>query len=212
MAHQTGTLTLWEVEQGRPLDVAMGTLDRVQAFAFPPDGKSLVGLAERTGIKLQSDPPPPDPIYLQRWGLGSEAGADPLLLWESRPLGPFVFSPDGTRAAVGSADGKVYLLGWPEGYGTTVLEGGEGEGDGEDQPVRALAFTPDGRALAVATGKTVRLWETMTGQRLLTLPQEAGVTDLAFFPDGRTLAVASDDGKASLWLGQPADRDRAILK
>src|SRR5262249_8996477 len=67
--HQTGTLALWEVEQGRSLDVPMGTLDRVQAFAFPPDGKSLVGLAERTGIKLQAQPPPPDPIYLKRWGL-----------------------------------------------------------------------------------------------------------------------------------------------
>jgi WD40 repeat protein len=71
--------------------------------------------------------------------------------------------------------------------------------------VTSVAFAPDGRTLATASGdRTVILWDlTDPAQpRRIGLPltgHTAGVTSVAFAPDGRTLATASYDRTVILW-------------
>ena len=64
-----------------------------------------------------------------------------------------------------------------------------------------LAYSPDGRSLAVAgKTRTIRLWDPVTGQELLTLEgHKAQVNGLAFSPDGSILASCSHDGAVRLW-------------
>jgi WD40 repeat protein/energy-coupling factor transporter ATP-binding protein EcfA2 len=75
-------------------------------------------------------------------------------------------------------------------------------GDSTD-PVRALAFSPDGRTLAVSSEKTVRLWDVSDPSRPIGPTVLAGhtatVRALAYSPDGRTLASAGDDQVIRLW-------------
>jgi hypothetical protein len=76
--------------------------------------------------------------------------------------------------------------------------------------VTAVAFSPDSKALAVASDdSTVRLWDPATGQPVgEPLRGHYGpVTAVAFSPDGRLLASASQDETVRLWdpaTSQPA--------
>jgi hypothetical protein len=72
--------------------------------------------------------------------------------------------------------------------------------------VNALAFSPDGSALAVASGWGTQLLSLPSGKRLALLDAEPGVEhrflddlDVAFSPDGNTLATGSADTTALLW-------------
>jgi WD40 repeat protein len=64
-------------------------------------------------------------------------------------------------------------------------------------PVTALAYSPDGKRLAVGGYRAVMLWDTTTGQPVACLTGLSGqITSLAFRPDGTQLAVAG--GAASV--------------
>jgi RNA polymerase sigma factor (sigma-70 family) len=62
----------------------------------------------------------------------------------------------------------------------------------ERDAIFALAYSPDGKMLASATGNresVVRLWDAVTGKQLFLLPQNSGqICSLAFSPNGKQLA------------------------
>ena len=82
---------------------------------------------------------------------------------------------------------------WPTDL--SVFRGHSGE-------VNGVAFSPDGKFLATASGdKTARVWEVASGACVATLEgHSSGVTGVAFSPvDGKFLATASYDNTARVW-------------
>ena len=91
----------------------------------------------------------------------------------------------------GTVKGKARLV--------AVADGRELARIAHDTPVNAVAFSPDGTRLAIASDyNTVRLLVVADGHELARVSHDDVFTAVAFSPDGRLLATASDDKTARL--------------
>ena len=72
---------------------------------------------------------------------------------------------------------------------------------GHTKAVASVNFSPNGQRLASASSdRTVKLWDSASGQLLRTLTGHAEpVSSLTFSPGGQCLASASQDGTVKIW-------------
>lgn len=119
------------------------------------------------------------------------AAALPLrkrLIGGTEPVGSLALSPDGHTLVTHSRNGKIRIWELPGGRLRHTYT--------EHSVSEVVAFSPDGRTLAVATagdsGGGLALWDPVTGRTLRTFAVPDGaVRGMAFSPDGRTVAAAS---------------------
>lgn len=110
------------------------------------------------------------------------------------------FSPDGSQLA--SATGVQYYapdVGELKLWDTKTWS--QRAFEGHTQFISSVAFTPDGKRIASAgADKTIKIWDTSTGDKLLTIPAHSkSIRTVAFSPDGQILASASADKTIKLW-------------
>lgn len=107
--------------------------------------------------------------------------------------------------------GLVILISWPiavladeKPSDPTAGKSAAGSaGDSAALPIRAIAFSPDGKAVVAGTGEpnqagSVILWEIATRQPRWVHREAMGIPSVAFAPDGKTLAIAIYDRTARL--------------
>jgi WD40 repeat protein len=174
-----GELKVWDARTGQELLIIKGA---TCPAAFSPDGTRLAGSAWDFAGNM--------PTGIKVWD--ARTGQE-LLALKGHPNGirGLAFNSDGKRIA--SADYKTIR----------VRDAGTGQGllafGGHSSDIGKLAFSPDGKRLAtVSTDETVKLWDSSTGQELLSL-KTGPVDDVAFSPDGKRLASASHDDTVKLW-------------
>jgi DNA-binding beta-propeller fold protein YncE len=99
-------------------------------------------------------------------------------------------SPDGSTLAVGGAAKTIQVYDLPTRRLKAIMRG-------HDHDVASLDFSPDGKWLASAGGRTVLFWDTATWAAIGGPIQHAPeVISVRFSPDGRILAIA--DGESAL--------------
>ncbi|XCN75361.1 MAG: hypothetical protein Q3M24_11725 [Candidatus Electrothrix aestuarii] len=80
-----------------------------------------------------------------------------------------------------------------------------------DGQVNDVVFSSDGRTVASASRKEIKIWNAVTGKQLRSLPgQKEGVSSIAFSPDGRLLASGSSDTTIVLWEASTGKRVRTL--
>ncbi|HEX8914182.1 MAG TPA: protein kinase [Humisphaera sp.] len=103
------------------------------------------------------------------------------------------FHPTGTRVATSGTDGWVRVWSWPE---LDLVA----EARADVEPIRDLAYSPDGRWLAVAgtSRSTLRDAATLAEAHPLSAEGDAAAS-VAFHPDGSRLVAAAADGALRVW-------------
>jgi WD40 repeat protein len=181
-----------------PLTLVTGT-EAVESVAFSPDGRLLAAGADDGSVRLfdVTSPAHPRQLTVVR-GAGT---ADPIYT--------VVFAPDGKTIAAASVNTDSVQL-WRLTGSDGLLRAGPDLGGMASYPI-GLAFTPDGRTLAIGNSdKSVYLWDVAAPARPrplgapLTGPSGQTWT-VAISPDGKTLAAGANDGTVWLWnLADPA--------
>jgi WD40 repeat protein/tRNA A-37 threonylcarbamoyl transferase component Bud32 len=118
------------------------------------------------------------------------------------PRGDFAFSPDGGRLAAPYRRDPTQIGVWDVSLGFPVVKLGGSAG-----PVTAVAFRPDGQALATAAvgpakaRPIVTLWDLATGRSVRTFDAGQGrVEALAFCADGGKLAAGGGTNPGPGWV------------
>src|SRR5262249_39265244 len=118
------------------------------------------------------------------------------------PVWGLAFSPDGRKlasAARGVAEGGTPLPGelkiWDAADGRELLRL-----PGRGELLDSVAFNPDGRQLAFADGRTVRVCDPATGQEVRApLQLSSLVNSVAYSADGQRLAAGGTGGDVRVW-------------
>ena len=223
---QGGTVRSWDTATGQEREKYSGHNYAVVGVRFAPDGKTLVSASAKQGkfreLFAWNVPPAQEWTTVHKtaeWA--SSSRSSPPTARPSPWAGGTVRSRCSTsppvRSGPLSADTRNRSGPWslpptvklwplvrttrPCGSGTwrTGRECAYLKHEGSDT---RLAFSPDGRTLAIANRNkpALRFWDTVTGKdRSTKLANEFGVRCLAYAPDGRTLALGGVRTGVKLW-------------
>jgi WD40 repeat protein len=121
-------------------------------------------------------------------------------------------NPDGSLLATTGTDitSRLWDMSSVGKGGCNVLEGGKLIGESFSSP--DVAFSPDGKCLALVDLTNIRLRNSADRKLIALLPGDLPIYDIAFSPDGRWLAAAEYQDTAALWdVSQPTKPSLSVL-
>ena len=177
------TIRLWNIEAKKQTG-SVTTVEPALAMALSNDGARMAA-SVRDG----------------KFGLGVFDSSARLLTPKPLPAADLLaWSPD-NRYLAAAGDSPVTTV-WDVSAFTPVSLTHKGIPQGMSGAVRAVAFSPDGRRLAVARRNLVGLWDTQDWRQIGETTFDGGeLVSLAFSPDGDQIAAASK-AQGQLWRAE----------
>jgi WD40 repeat protein len=129
-----GAIEVWQVQHGKRLASLIGHQGRIEGLCITRDNNFVVS-AGSDGVIL--------------WSLATQRGA--ILGGSMNSYNCVVGSIDGRRAAAGAGDGVIRIWDLASRQEVAVLRG-------HTEPVRRLAFLPDGNSLVSVSRDSIRIW------------------------------------------------------
>ena len=172
------TIKLWDIESKTELrtfeEVKGG--NQLISVDFSPDGKNVFATSSADSAKI--------------WD--AETGKLVRDLNHKNGTTFITSTRDGKIFATGGTDGSVIL--WDAANGKTL--GNVSAGTGR---VLSIAFSPDGKQIAAASGRSAKVFDTKLRNIQLVLNHDEGIYGISFSPDGKRLVSASSDQTVKLW-------------
>jgi WD40 repeat protein len=174
------TISVWDLESGRTVDVLGKRTNLVNALAIARKGRRVIfGEGDRICV----------------WDLklgetkrvkNMQGGHDGIVL-------ALAITSDGLRAVSGSFDKMLRIWDLQSGQALRTLKG-------HTNVITAVAMTPDGRgAVSASNDQTLRIWDLTRGQLVRTLERGTGVVGaMVITPDGYLVSVHRDN-TVQLW-------------
>ena len=185
-------IRLWDVKTRQQKHAFKSTF-----AVFSPDGRTLA-IANWNDIDL--------------WDVNTGTHTGTLSGHEGR-VASFAFSPDGQilasrvyrRSSSDPVDPYPLRL-WDVTTGKTKKTFAVSDQQRNQHKSRSFAFSPDGQTFAYTIGRSIYLWDPVSGQHKYSIFRH-WVTDLAFSPDGQTLVSGGD--RIILW--DPVTRHQKLV-
>ncbi len=179
----------WARRTVQPTHVLTRNQEEIRLLGYHPSGRYLLSLSNQDRCVL--------------WDLSRERPAR----WtpEASAVSAACLSPDGQRIALGRPTGVTEIRSVPEGE---LLQRFDCE-----TPVRLLVFSPNGRYVAIAGGRSARVWDCETDEfATAELRHPQPLISLAFSPRGDRLGTGCHDGFARVFqVPGTSSNPRSIL-
>ncbi len=193
-AGDDNTLRRWHVARPKESRLLHWFDRTVGEVALSPDGTKYITTAAWVYFDAE-----------QR-GLVCDAATGKQLFKATPPTGASfapVFSPDG-KAFAGISHNSPDIHLWDANTGKELHRFAK---VGSVSP----AFSADGKLLATAGGKTIKVWDVAGGDEVQSREDDLPVCTLTLSPDGRRLAAGHADGTISFWSLTATERKKKRL-
>jgi WD40 repeat protein len=177
---------LWDAKSGKPLGAPLKpNTNGMSNVIFSPNGK-YVATASAGGSACVWEVPTGKQVApcFKHSGVVAAVGQPDIAF---SPDSKLLATTDGTKKA-------AYLWNIAEGHQVAQLD--------LPAPGQLVAFSPDGKQLATASGKVAQIWDLQSRHQVARMEHDNDIYKVTFSPDSQYLATASADGTARVWDAQ----------